>query len=94
MESLKTECINYGVIKNGAGGGARDTIAVAMEAVWKGQCCGREQTVCFSFLEASGHKPLAKTIVTRCQQCSGGERADMGDRNRCLKTKNRIGTDV
>ena len=37
-----------GVIKNGDGGGARDTTAVAMEACWKGQCCGQGQIVFFS----------------------------------------------
>ena len=69
MVLLKMDGMKYGVIKNGDGGGARDTFfvyltcgwltALAMEASWKGQCCGQEQVVCFSFAEASGRKRLA-----------------------------------
>ena len=37
---FKNGLIENGVIKNGDGGGARGTTAVAMEASWKGGCCG------------------------------------------------------
>ena len=40
---IKNGVIKNGVIKNGDGGSARDTTAVAMEASWKGQCCGQEK---------------------------------------------------
>ena len=53
MVLLKMDGMKYGVIKNGDGGGARDTFfvyltfgwltALAMEASWKGQCCGQEK---------------------------------------------------
>ena len=43
MDSKNNGVIKNGVIKKGHGGGTRDITAVAMEASWKGQCCGQEK---------------------------------------------------
>ena len=61
-----TDGKKYGDIKNGGIGRG----SVAMEASWKGGCCGAEQSVCLGFAEAQGRIPVPKTITHRCPNCS------------------------